>query len=165
MSFAERLKAIRKKKGLTQKELADSLGIPYQGISQYERGIRQPKYQTVEKLSKALECDISELVDPNQQALIIRNSMLERLNSPPSDDSPEYTAGYKVGYAIGQADCFKDIMAAPVDPDKFRSITNNLLSLGYSINEVKLMGARLSLPKEDLEAFIQILERNRSKGG
>ena len=57
MTFAERLKSMRKKRNLTQKELADILGIPYQGISQYERGVRQPKYQTIERIAKALEAE------------------------------------------------------------------------------------------------------------
>lgn len=77
MDFSERLKAMRKKKGLTQKELADALGIPYQGISQYERGIRNPKYQTVEKIARTLNCQLSELLDSKEHAHMIIDNVIE----------------------------------------------------------------------------------------
>ena len=62
MTVGERIKAARKKAGMTQKELADKLGIPYQGISQYERGIRNPKIATVKKIAEALQVSPSELI-------------------------------------------------------------------------------------------------------
>ena len=58
MELAEKLKSMRKKAGLTQKEVADKLGITYQSYGQYERGLRKPKYETVEKFAKALNFDI-----------------------------------------------------------------------------------------------------------
>ena len=58
----ERIKAARKKAGMTQKELADKLGIPYQGISQYERGIRNPKIATMKKIAIALNIPPSQLI-------------------------------------------------------------------------------------------------------
>ena len=62
MTVGECIKAARKKAGMTQKELADKLGIPYQGISQYERGIRNPKIATVKKIAEALQVSPSELI-------------------------------------------------------------------------------------------------------
>lgn len=97
MNFAERLKLVRKQKGLTQKELADLLGIPYQGISQYERGIRNPKYQTIEKLAKALECDISDLISPKQEAQMI----LDMLCGVEQDD-------------LGMQDEFIEMLKSPI---------------------------------------------------
>lgn len=38
MTIGERIKEFRLKAGLTQSELAEKLGIPYQSIGQWERG-------------------------------------------------------------------------------------------------------------------------------
>ena len=165
----EHLKNLRLQKGLTQQEVADKLGVSKATISKYEKG--QRKLNHTAELAKLYGVDeayiflgksIEEI--QREQALNARNRLLDGLNSPQTD-SPEYTAGYKAGHAIGHANCLKEIMAAPTDPDELRAITHSLLSLGYPLNEVKLMSARLSLPTEDLEAFIQILDRNRNKGG
>lgn len=55
MSFADNLKAARKKVGLTQKELGEKLNIPYQQIGQYETGKRRPKSDTLSKIAEALK--------------------------------------------------------------------------------------------------------------
>lgn len=63
MTIGENIKAARKKAGLTQKGLADKLGIPYQGISQYERGIRKPKLETLDRIATALGVSLETLLD------------------------------------------------------------------------------------------------------
>lgn len=62
MTIGERIKKARKKAGLTQKALADKLGIPYQGISQYERGVRKPKLETLDRIAEALGVNFLDLV-------------------------------------------------------------------------------------------------------
>lgn len=54
MTTGERIKAARKKAGMTQAELAAKLDVPFQSISQWERDIRKPKYETIEKIAHAL---------------------------------------------------------------------------------------------------------------
>lgn len=51
MTLGERLRSLREKAGLTQKELASHLNVPNQNISNYERGFRQPDYETLQKLA------------------------------------------------------------------------------------------------------------------
>ena len=50
-SVAEKIKTAREKAGLTQAQLAEKVGTTSQNISQYERGIRNPKYNTLEKFN------------------------------------------------------------------------------------------------------------------
>lgn len=69
MTVGERIKAARKKAGMTQKELADKLGIPYQGISQYERGVRNPKIDTLEKIADSLGVTLEELLSARTQGI------------------------------------------------------------------------------------------------
>lgn len=78
-TIAQRILAARKRTGKTQKEVAEQLGTTYQSYAQYERGTRNPKYGTIEKLAKALNCDISELLTPHEESEMIINSLIERL--------------------------------------------------------------------------------------
>lgn len=52
MTFGERLKAERIKKGLTQTEVGKSLGLVQSAIAKYELGIKEPKQATLIALSK-----------------------------------------------------------------------------------------------------------------
>ena len=81
MELAEKLKLMRKKAGLTQKEVADKLGITYQSYGQYERGLRNPKYESIQKIASALNCDISEVLTPDEEREMIIDELVENLLS------------------------------------------------------------------------------------
>ena len=57
MPVGEQIKQLRKKKGLTQKELAHRLGVSQMMVSQYENKQRNPKLETIEKIMAALKND------------------------------------------------------------------------------------------------------------
>lgn len=59
MSFGSRFRKAREKKGLSQQELADLIGATDGTISNYEKGVAFPRWDTMRKL-----CDILN-VDPN----------------------------------------------------------------------------------------------------
>lgn len=61
MTVGERIKEARKKAKMTQNELAQKMGIPFQSISQWERDLRKPKYETLARIATALGCNISDL--------------------------------------------------------------------------------------------------------
>jgi transcriptional regulator with XRE-family HTH domain len=53
----------RRELGLTQRQIAEALGIQYLAVSTWERGINQPKlypWQTA-KLCELLQCSIDDL--------------------------------------------------------------------------------------------------------
>ena len=54
MTIGEFIKQIRQLLGMTQKELASKAGISYQQLSQYERGVRSPKDETLDKIVEAM---------------------------------------------------------------------------------------------------------------
>lgn len=68
MTIGEKIKNARIKSGMTQAELANILGIPYQSISQWERGLRNPKYDTLQKIATALDTPIDSLFSEESQA-------------------------------------------------------------------------------------------------
>ena len=55
MTQGERIKQARLQRGLTQKGLADKLGVSESFISQYERDVRNPKHDTLQKIAVALD--------------------------------------------------------------------------------------------------------------
>ncbi len=61
MTIPENLKHIRKEKGLTQKKLGELCGMSEVMIRQYELGYRKPKFETLEKIAKALDCEVSDI--------------------------------------------------------------------------------------------------------
>jgi len=50
------LRSLRKEKGLTQEELAEMVHVDQTAISQWERGVTQPRLKNCLQLAKALSC-------------------------------------------------------------------------------------------------------------
>lgn len=49
--FGNNLRALRNQKGMTQQELSDSMGISKSALNMYERGARQPNFETLELIA------------------------------------------------------------------------------------------------------------------
>lgn len=60
--IAKRIKAARKKKGMTQLELSFQAGISQNMIACIESGKRNPTFQTVIKLCRALDLRLSDIL-------------------------------------------------------------------------------------------------------
>lgn len=48
----ERLKLLRKQKGVTQKTVADAIGVTLSAYSNYEQGLREPNNQILVNICK-----------------------------------------------------------------------------------------------------------------
>lgn len=48
------IKAVRLKRGMSQQELADAIGVTKSTISKYEKGQREPKYNVLRGIAAAL---------------------------------------------------------------------------------------------------------------
>lgn len=62
------IKNARKKLNLTQKELADSVGIAAITVRKYESGEREPNLKTIEKIASILEVSPYELLNDTPSA-------------------------------------------------------------------------------------------------
>ena len=60
--MGKKIKAMRIKRGLTQKQLAELLGVKQQNVSDWERGERSPSVKNLKKLAQILNCQIDDLV-------------------------------------------------------------------------------------------------------
>lgn len=61
MEIGQSIQEARKKAKLTQKELAEKVGIATITVQQYERGVRTPKIETLQKIAQALNIDVGVL--------------------------------------------------------------------------------------------------------
>lgn len=56
------IKQLREMRGLTQKELADAIGIRPQNMNNYDKGIRSPGYKTLPELAEKLHVSAAYLI-------------------------------------------------------------------------------------------------------
>lgn len=67
-ALCERLKMLRKKKDLTQEQLAEYLGISPQAVSRWETGATSPDISALTMLSDLFEITVDELLGVNEAA-------------------------------------------------------------------------------------------------
>ena len=61
--IGNKIKALRKQSGLTQKKLASLMGIAHQSISDWELGKKKPTVETLKKIAGALGISVSTLIE------------------------------------------------------------------------------------------------------
>lgn len=67
MAFAENLKRLREKTGMTQNDLAVDVSVSQSMIAQYERGMKLPNIVTGVQLAKILGTTVEKLVEQEEQ--------------------------------------------------------------------------------------------------
>ena len=58
----ERLKSLRKEKGVSQKDVAKAIGVTMSAYSNYEQGIREPSFAILIELCKYFEVSADYLL-------------------------------------------------------------------------------------------------------
>ena len=58
------LRKYRTKKGFTQKEIAEKMGVAPSCVAQWESGVRKPDLINLKKLTKILGCTADDLLEP-----------------------------------------------------------------------------------------------------
>ncbi|QEZ68022.1 XRE family transcriptional regulator [Paraclostridium bifermentans] len=71
MNIGANIKKFRKEKGLTQKELAEKIGVSGAYIQQIENNKKNPSIKTLNKISSALGVTIQELIAGEKQQVEI----------------------------------------------------------------------------------------------
>jgi transcriptional regulator with XRE-family HTH domain len=66
--FGKRLRQVRREKKLTQEQLAEAVGISVVALSNIERGVNGPEFETLEKLIEVLEVFPHELFHFSHEA-------------------------------------------------------------------------------------------------
>ncbi len=103
MTTGELIRKARKEAGLTQAQLAKKLDIPYQSIGQWERNVRNPKYDTLKKIANALDTEWTKLVPENttigvdeENTVMVSSSGGESVQEKAQEISEEKTHGHEL---------------------------------------------------------------------
>ena len=67
MNFADSLKELRNKKGLSQQQLADLVFVDRSSVARWESGARMPDAIMIARLSKCLDVDVDELLRGSEE--------------------------------------------------------------------------------------------------
>ena len=70
VDFSERVKILRDSKGLSQKELADKLGMTRSLVSTYENGQKMPTYGKLIKLARVFDVSTDYLLGVENESLL-----------------------------------------------------------------------------------------------
>lgn len=73
--FGKRLKHLRDKRGMTQKEVADILGLTPKAVGFYESEERQPSQETLIKLSEIFDVSVDYLLGKTTRLKPIENGI------------------------------------------------------------------------------------------
>ena len=81
MGVGPKIKELRNKAGLTQKDLADKYGVTYQAVSKWETGKNIPDISLLKEISKDFNVNIEDLLEGKEtkKAKIIAIAMYCRI--------------------------------------------------------------------------------------
>ena len=74
MSFGESLMSIRKGKGISRKDFAEQLNIPYTTLRNYETDQREPGHKLLIKMATLLQVSVDELIGYQPQNKKVLNT-------------------------------------------------------------------------------------------
>ena len=132
MTTGQRIRAARKAAGLTQAELAKILNIPFQGISQWERDVRNPKYKTLQNLANALGVEWTDLVPEEEQGNVVRDHAREVLGAA---DKAVAAIEQEIEESCLQTDAIVALISLCVEPTTSKKLINNFLALNSAGQE------------------------------
>lgn len=131
-----RIKELRKQKGIGQKELAKSLGVTQQTISLYEKDSREPKLATWEKLANFFQVSLP-FIQGYDSEVQQKNELTEKQKNCP------YCHADSIGYVkpIFQNKFYLDYDTDGSEPKSHMSRTyiknNKIISETYFDGETK----------------------------
>ena len=67
VKIADRIKQLRKKKGVSQSQLAEAIGVKKNTVSNWERGKRKPDFAALQLLSEYFEVSFEYLLGSNDK--------------------------------------------------------------------------------------------------
>ncbi|GHU77912.1 hypothetical protein FACS1894188_12800 [Clostridia bacterium] len=96
VKFYERLKVIRKKKGNTQKEVAEALGFTIQTYQIYEHGRSLPGFEILLKLAECFDVSVDYLMGRTEDIYRVSNGASRTGSAVFLDDNEkELLLGYR----------------------------------------------------------------------
>ena len=101
-NFGERLRAMRMRKGYTQHQLADTLGVSVSAVGMYERGLRKPTPELLVRLSRLFSISTDYLLGIEKQPVSVEEMLKQIYDSLMESDGLTYN-----GMVLGKEDTKK----------------------------------------------------------
>lgn len=101
--IASKLKKARVNSKMTQKEVADILGMTYQAISNYERGKTKVESDILVKLCKIYNVSVPDILSDNTKINTPPNSSKKAKNFELSETEKQIIIAYRKADEIGKA--------------------------------------------------------------
>ncbi len=126
MTIGNKIKEIRKDKHISQKDLGEKLGVSAAMIGQYETGVRNPKFETLEKIANALGVPVTEFLGIDLGEMQTLKDNVQELSK------------------------LREIFPKGTEPDNLKEFESLAASLGYYLR-FDSSKKQLYLTKEDQE--------------
>lgn len=126
--MSNRLKEIRLEKKLTQKEVSLKTGIPVNTYSNYERGDREPKLATWQKLADYFDVSVGYLQGVSKYASRERPPILDNTEKPFDDDDREHIKKALAYHDEQVSDYLSERFRNLIGDDEFTSMLDDNLS-------------------------------------
>lgn len=107
MTVGENIRKLRQEKGLTIKQLGELCNISEPNMGNYERGLRNPKLETIKKIAAALGVDASEILPLSPFAY--KQTMYSETYKIDTFVEDIESLGYNVERRTEKNKCFYDI--------------------------------------------------------
>lgn len=96
MEFKDRLKELRTSRGYSQRELGKKLGMTNSAISMYERGEREPDYETLEAIADLFNVNMTYLLGKDDVSFYYLEPELADVASRLAEDKELYVLVEKI---------------------------------------------------------------------
>lgn len=165
MTFAEKLKSLRKQAKISQEKLSEKLGVSRQAVTKWETGLGIPEIENIRAVSEFFEISIDELLSEEMKSGKEKDYLFESVTEYDIDSSKHYDikliGAYKIivsGYDGEKINVrFASNIMADIKKDlklKIDDRKNNIdLDVNYFNRTTK------ALTKDDLAIFIKLPEK------
>ena len=94
IKIGSRIKACRKDRGYSQREMADKLGLSYSTYSNYENNYREPPSEVINRICDILEIDFPDLVGVGEPSFSTMDAITWKLQNLGYQIRGDFTEGH-----------------------------------------------------------------------
>lgn len=112
-TFSDRFKSLRAEQGWSQQRLADELGISKSSVNMYERGAREPSFETTEAIADLFNVDMDYLYGRTSVKLSSPVTIPEGFEPLPKMSHVPLIGSIACGQPITAEENIEDIVSVP----------------------------------------------------
>ena len=134
----ERIRVLRIKRGLSQSQLADDVGISRSRLGNYEQGIREPDYDTIELFADYFDVSVDDLMGRNDKTMLLQDNEATLIQTKRIPILGDTAAGVPI---IANRE-YEEYIDVPMDGHRFDAavrVTGDSMLPRYEIGDLALI--------------------------